>query len=236
MDRWPRRPASGALALLVLVLVAGCTVRVRPEPTAPTTAPPTPVSRGSTLATRAFVVDLLGPGRIRPGRADFLPVTMRRTSEEVDRAVGASSVVLVFPLLRVPPGCVRRVVLWLRLLSIDHEQANLAAYPSWLVSLARGRVPASTPEETLIDNRPRGIGLLTAGGAWMRFDITELYRTWADGGPFPSQLREVDPGTPLVVDVRVEDFGEPAVVARVAPVGGDRASAPRLRWTVTHGC
>jgi hypothetical protein len=187
------------------------------------------VASGTTLATRAFVVEHRQPGSIRPGPADALPVTMRRTTVEVDTVLGATSIVLVFPLLRTPPGCVGKAVLWLRLLSLDHEQANLAAYPSWLVPLSRGRVPASTPAETLIDNRPRGIGRLTADAAWMEFDITELYRTWAEGGPFPSQLRTVDRGTPLVVDVRAEDFGEPAFVARIAPLGKDPRSAPQLR-------
>jgi hypothetical protein len=34
----------------------------------------------------------------------------------------------------------------------------------------------------------------------MHFDVTELYRAWAEGGPFPSRQRTVEPGTPLVVD------------------------------------
>jgi hypothetical protein len=38
----------------------------------------------------------------------------------------------------------------------------------------------------LIDIRPRGVGTVTADRAWMRFDVTELSRTWAEGGPFPA--------------------------------------------------
>jgi hypothetical protein len=86
------------------------------------------VASGTTLATRAFVVEHRQPGSIRPGPADALPVTMRRTTVEIDTVLGATSIVLVFPLLRTPPGCVGKAVLWLRLLSLDHEQANLAAY------------------------------------------------------------------------------------------------------------
>jgi hypothetical protein len=63
--------------------------------------------------------------------------------------------------------------------------------------------------ETLLDNRPNGQGVRTDDGNWMHFDLTELYRTWAEGGPFPSQERTVRRGTPLVVDVRAANFGQP---------------------------
>ena len=62
---------------------------------------------------------------------------------------------------------------------------HIAAYPSKLVSLASDRPAAEPGFETLIDNRPRGDATVTADRAWMRFDVTDLYRTWADGGPFP---------------------------------------------------
>jgi hypothetical protein len=104
-------------------------------------------------------------GRSGPtGSGRALPVTMRRTREQVDVVVGSTNLLLVFPLLRPPPRCVRQVQLWLRLLSLDHEQANRAAYPSRLVSLATGRAGARVGLETLLDNRPRGVGLLRAGG------------------------------------------------------------------------
>ena len=70
----------------------------------------------------------------------------------------------------------------------------------------------------------------------MHFDITALYRTWARGGPFPSQGRAVEPGTPLVVDVRPESLAEPHFEARFAGLDRDRGTAPQLRWRVTHGC
>jgi hypothetical protein len=70
----------------------------------------------------------------------------------------------------------------------------------------------------------------------MHFDLTELYRTWAEGGPFPSQGRTVPEGTPLVVDIRAADMGQQLSEARVAPIGGDREAAPQLRWTATQDC
>ena len=70
----------------------------------------------------------------------------------------------------------------------------------------------------------------------MHFDITTLYRTWARGGPFPSQGHGIDPGTPLVVDVRPETLAERYFEARFATLGKDRDTAPHLRWGVARGC
>jgi hypothetical protein len=113
---------------------------------------------------------------------------------------------------------------------------DLAAYPSQLVSLATDHPASRVGWETLIDNRPSGAGSVTGDGNWMHFDITELYRTWAEGGPFPSLDKTVPRGTPLVVDVRATDFGQPLFEARVAPIGGDRSTAPKLRWAAARDC
>ena len=77
---------------------------------------------------------------------------------------------------------------------------------------------------------------LTGDEAWMHFGITELYRTWAEGGPFPSQWRTVPKGTPLVVDIRAADLTQQLFEARVAPIGGDREAAPQLRWAAASDC
>jgi hypothetical protein len=241
MGRWPRRPAASAVALALAIpaLAAGRTIRAGPEPpstTAPPVAAPTTTVgtiRGTTAAMRAFVLDRGWP--TGPAPAGPLPVALRRRTQELgnDESV---NLLLVFPLLRSPPRCVRAVELWLRVLRFDHPQAVLAAYPSLLVSLATDRPATRIGDETLIDNRPRGTGTLTADGAWMHFDITGLYRTWARGGPFPSQGRTIEPGTPLVVDLRPEAFVEPYFEARFAALDQDRDTAPHLRWRVTPGC
>lgn len=244
--RWRGRPARGAVVALVLVvpvLAAGCTIRARPE--APSTArlaggPTTTVAtvRGTTVARRAFLVDFGSPGSpVRAAPDGPLPVAFRRRAGELGdgRLV---SLVLVFPLLRSRPGCVRQVQLWLRVLRFDDPQPEvvLAVYPSLLASLVSDQPLPAVGDETLIDNRPRGTGTLTAGGAWVHFDITVLYRTWARGGPFPSQGRAVEPGTPLVVDVRPAVLTEPYFEARFAGLDRERDTAPQLRWRVTRGC
>jgi hypothetical protein len=166
MGRWRERPAPGALLALVLVvraLAAGCTIRARPEPPSATVTRATPTTRvatirGTTVARRAFLLDRRWPGGpVRPAPNGPLPVALRRRTQELgsDEAV---NLLLVFPLLRAPPGCVRAVELWLRVLRLDHPQAVLAAYPSLLASLASDRPTTRIGDETLIDNRPRGTG------------------------------------------------------------------------------
>jgi hypothetical protein len=122
MGRWRGWPAWGALVALVLVvpaLAAGCTIRARPEPpstAASVAAPATTVAtvRGTTVATRAFLLDWDWPGGpVRPAPAGPLTVALRRRAQELgsDQSV---NLVLVFPLLRSPPRCVRQVELRLR--------------------------------------------------------------------------------------------------------------------------
>jgi hypothetical protein len=238
--RWPR--PVGALAL-VLALAAGCTVRARPEPAptsttarpvvAATTTTAGPSVRGTTVAARAFtLVRGWSGGPVRPAGPGPLPVALRQVGELDAEGV---NLLLVFPLLKARPRCVRRVELWLRVLR-HQPQFHIAAYPSGLVSLASERPTTRAGSVVLIDIRPRGVATVTADRAWMRFDVTELYRTWAEGGPFPSQQRTVEPGTPLVVDVRPDSFAEPYFEVRFAPLDRDAGTAPQLRWTAARDC
>jgi hypothetical protein len=241
----PRAPAAvaGALIVALALAAAGCTVRLRPEP-APTsgTAPPVvaattptagPSVRGTTVAARAFTLVRGWPGGpARPAGPGPLPVALRRVGELDAEGV---NLLLVFPLLKARPRCVRQVELWLRVLRYQ-PQFHIAAYPSRLVSLASDRPATRAGFETLIDNRPRGDATVTTDRAWMHFDVTELYRTWAAGGPFPSQQRTVRRGTPLVVDVRPDSFAEPYFEVRFAPLDRDADTTPQLRWTAARDC
>jgi hypothetical protein len=124
--------------LAVLALAACCTVRVRPEPAptsraargaaAATTTTAGPSARGTTVASRAFVlVRGMAEIRVRPAPPGPLPLAMRGADDRWDEVV---NLVLVFPLLRAPARCLREAELWLRLLRFEHQAPTLAAYPS----------------------------------------------------------------------------------------------------------
>ena len=107
------------------------------------------VARGTTVASRAFtLVRTWADDSLRPAAAGPLPVAMRPHDPGADLDFDTMiTLVLVFPLLRAPPDCVRQVELWLRVLRFDHQfryqDPQLAAYPSMLVSLASARPAAS---------------------------------------------------------------------------------------------
>jgi hypothetical protein len=170
-----------------------------------------PSIHGVTVAARAFTLVLGWPGddALRPAGSGPLPVALRQVGELDAEGV---NLVLVFPLLKARPRCVREVELWLRLVRYQ-PQFHVAAYPSKLVSLASDRPAAEVGFETLIDNRPRGDATVTADEAWMHFDVT---------GPVPHLGRR----RPLPLPAAHHQAGDAA--------GGGRA-AGQLRRAVLRG-
>lgn len=142
----------------------------------------------------------------------------------------------MFPLVPESAGCVQRVRLRLRVLGGRGPRAELAVYPSALLSLAKGRRPDPVPWETLIDNRPRALGEAPLDVPWAEFDVTQLYRAWVGEAGFPSAISHVPAGTPLVVSVRPPAWTEEGDFVRrfAGAAAGD--NAPRLAWTATGTC
>lgn len=113
-------------------------------------------------------------------------------------------VALVFPRPQLTPSCVATAALDLTVTGGRHlDQAELAVYASDESNyLSFAHVPNSQLDlSRLVDNRPRGYasGVTTHR---VRIDITALYRTWAAGGPFPSQGATVEQTWPFGVIVR----------------------------------
>ena len=228
--RWPR--PVGALAL-VLALATGCTVRACrswcPPPRPPgrwyaTTTTAGPSVRGTTVAARAFTLARgWSGGPVRPAGPGLLAVALRQVGEldaegqppaGVPAAEGAAA-------LRPPGGAVAAGAA--PPAPVPHRRLPVGAG----VAGIRARPTTRAGSVVLIDIRPRGVATVTADRAWMRFDVTELYRTWAEGGPFPSQQRTVEPGTPLVMDVRPDSFAEPYFEVRFALLDRDAGTARR---------
>src|SRR6059058_1443225 len=111
--------------------------------------------------------------------------------------------VLVFAAPREASRCIQHVDLTLTAGRIRGAGPEIAVYPSDEGNyLSSARVPASNLDlGRLLDNRPRGdIAYLHTGK--FKIDVTALYRTWARGGPFPSQRRRLPPGSPFTVVLR----------------------------------
>jgi hypothetical protein len=234
-----RRHSLLAAALAGSLLAAGCVSVVR-DPARPSSAPasrPPPVS-GTTRASGSYVMSgEFSPRSFRPGGMRAFTVSkLSPPLNSMEPFPSALTAVLVFPLIPQPASCLQQVRLRLRVLGGQGPIAELAIYPSALLSLAKGRRPDRIPLETLIDNRPRGLADVPLDVGWVEIDLTELYRTWADGGAFPSMGRTIPKGTPLVVSIRPPAWtNENDFVREFAGAAAGRA-APRLAWTASGAC
>jgi hypothetical protein len=177
------------------------------------------------------------PSSFRPGgMRQFTVSKLSAPSDSMEPFRSALTAVLVFPLIPKPVRCLQRVRLRLRVLGGQGTRAELAVYPSALLSLGEGQRPDPVPLETLIDNQPRGLADVRLDVPWAEFDVTLLYRTWAGGGEFPSRGRSVPTGTPLVVSIRPPGWtSEDDFVREFAGAAAGRA-APMLAWTARGGC
>jgi hypothetical protein len=177
------------------------------------------------------------PRSFRPGgMREFTVSKLSPPLNSPEPFPSALTAVLVFPLIPKPASCLQRVRLRLRVLGGRGPRAELAVYPSALLSLAKGRRPDRIPWDTLIDNRPRGLADVPLDVRWAEIDITELYRTWAGGAEFPSMGRSIPKGTLLVVSIRPPAWtNENDFVREFAGAAAGRA-APRLAWTASGAC
>jgi hypothetical protein len=177
------------------------------------------------------------PSSFRPGGSRVFTVSkLSPPPDTIEPFTSALTAVLVFPLISRPADCLQRVGLRLRVLGGRGRHADLAVYPSALLSLAKGRRPDRLPWETLIDNRPRGLADVPPDPGWVEIDITELYRTWAAGADFPSVGRHVPAGTPLVVSLRPPGWTQERDFVRSFGSAAAGANAPRLAWTADGAC
>ena len=221
--------AASALTA-VAVLGAGGVAAVTGAPATPTTPSASPSS--SPAATPpvttppALVRETVQATRLHAARGDafFEHATLVRdpAALTIVKDVGerldpqeAAALLVVLPLARAAPDCVRSASLTLDVAATAGSPAEVGVYPGAATSLVDGGVPASDERSaaSLVDNRPRGVATVSGPGP-VEVDVTELARTWTAGGPFPSTGRRVEPGTPLLLVLR--------------PTAADPG-----RWTVT---
>ncbi len=85
--------------------------------------------------------------------------------------------------------------------------------------------------QTLLDKRPRGTVRFKGGEGTA--DVTDLVRTWADGGTFPSQGRTIALDAPLLLVVQPES-GTSAATFQLFTVESTAHLRPRL--TISTDC
>ncbi len=201
---------AGGVAALARPTAAPRTGTAAPSPSP--TATPSPPAPYEPLVRQ--VVQATSVSRVS-GDAFFRRATLDRRPEElaVLKDVGprldpqdAAALLVVLPLAAARPECVRSATLQLDVASTTGGPVQLAVYPGAATSLVEGHLPASGPEDVaaILDTRPRGAADVPLPGP-LEVDVTELARTWAAGGPFPSTGRRIEPGTPLLLVLRPPD-------------------------------
>jgi hypothetical protein len=205
----------------------------------PTTRRTVPVRVSVTRASANYqFVVRDGALPIRSAVPRVLAVNLPETSN-----AAVSTFVVVFPLGRAPTSYLRRVELQLRVLDGRGAERGgaLAVYAAKALSLASGRLGSVQGIDAYVAIRPRGIAEVPSDPGWAGIDVTDLYKLWARGGPFPNG-ETVPRGTPLVVEVRPPSYAvassgpDSPFVRHFAAIAAGPPSAPRLRLTALRDC
>lgn len=216
------RRNSWAASVLSLLLAAGCTDG---EPPAPSPSPtPSAVALVSTdLAligiTQLDQADAGADRAVGRGRDSFTVGKDNRPGSS-----RRSSALLAFAALPYSSDCVATATL--TLVARGGEVGPVRVYPSAARSAALGRLPEGPG--ALLDNKPSADPTPLALGDQV-FDVTDLVRLWATGGPFPSLGKTFEPGRPIVLNLRPPDLTDGSYSVEYAP-------APRLQVTRREGC
>lgn len=220
--------------LLAVGLAAGCTSAAStPLASSSPSEPPTsttllPAPELVPVAVSAQLLD--GPGGSARFSSEALTVSKQLPARKGTPPMTGAA--LVFDPLPVPGRCLTRVSLELAGLEVT-TSGELAVYPGAALSLAEGKLPpaSSGGPWTLLDTRPRATVHVARGDRTVGLDVTELTRTWVDGGPFPSQGRTVPRSSPLVLVLRPPDGGDGAMALSFQASAADLAvtAAPCAR-------
>lgn len=179
------------------------------DPAEPVGEVPTgPVSDGQAVADADFA---LRDGVVRQEGAEVLTL-----SQQGDAAV------VVFPLIDGDPGCVRSVEFELGLREAD--PTPVAVYAAGIhAPLADG----DAVDDARLDGTVHALGVTDGSPGRLRWDVTDLYRSWAAADLAP-------PGTPFAVVVSAPPDDPAALTFSALEAGAD--DAPTLAWEGEPGC
>lgn len=138
--------------------------------------------------------------------------------------------VLRFSPITSPATCIASASLRVTIAAGD-TGTPIAVYPGDPTIVAGAEGEELPSWQTLLDNQPRGV--FEMDGQTSVADVTELMRTWAAGGPFPSRGLTVDPALPLVLVVQPE-AAVSSQTFRLSMSEAGASAAPTL--TITETC
>lgn len=182
---------------------------------AETAAPATPVEDGSAAPSTDFLV----ADRVVEGRQDA----------QLTVAARDAAMVAAFPVIEGDEGCIDTVELELSLTETDGA-GEIGVFPSGVFTPLQlvdgdGAIPFLT-------QTPAALALTNGSLGRLRWDVTDLYRTWVRGSAFGDIT--IPGGVPFTISITgVEDDGDRFTFA--ASEAGE-AQAPALVWTGAADC
>jgi hypothetical protein len=143
--------------------------------------------------------------------------------------------ILVLPTTVVPGPCIAYAWLVLSISEPGGALDQIHVYASRYTDLASGRQQrGQLGSLTLIDTQPQG-GFAVLQRTWLRIDVTELYRRWANGLAFNNGT-SVDAGSPAVLEIRRDSETEATWSQTIAGLDSTPATRPRLDVTEKANC
>ncbi|MBK5226937.1 MAG: hypothetical protein JJE05_00315 [Actinobacteria bacterium] len=130
--------------------------------------------------------------------------TRKRWSVSSGGSFATSTGIVAFARSSTALHCVEQVLLRLHVESGEpREDVTLSVYPSSifrLKALRPGHVFKGYQE--VLDDAIKADASVASEPAWVEFDVTEIYRLWVKGGPFPSGGPRVPSSAPVIFTIK----------------------------------
>jgi hypothetical protein len=139
---------------------------------------------------------------------------------------------LAFDLVQGSPDCLATLNLEMSVLSATGP-TELGAYPSGVFEATALADAGPVQGELVLDRTAPPVQLTDGTPGRLRWDVLDVYRTWASGQPFASGAT-VPEGTRFTVAVRATDEG--AIGREVVFDASESPSGPTLVFTGVPGC
>lgn len=160
--------------------------------------------------------------------------TRKRWSVSSGGSFATSTGIVAFARSSTALHCVEQVLLRLHVESgKPTKEVALSVYPSGifrLKPLRPGRVFKGYQE--VLDDAIKADASIATEPAWVEFDVTEIYRLWVKGAPFPSTGERVPSSAPVIFTFKAGE-DQPSIRTFSSHTSDD---GPELVITSPRGC